>query len=429
MQTPIDASLIELENSSHRQNLAEDYESLGIRLARRNINIDQIKQQVGTFNVAIPTWGVATGGTRFARFPNPGDPRDLYEKLEDCAVIQQLGQSTPALSPHFPWDDVSDYNELRERANAFGLSFDAVNSNTFADQQGQLSYKYGSLTHTNPAVRSQAVQHNLECIEKGIQLGSKALTVWISDGSNFPGQQDFTTSLDRYLESMHKIYAQLPDDWQLFIEHKLYEPAFYATVIQDWGSNYLCAQELGDKAKCLVDLGHHAPTVNIEMIVARLIHFEKLAGFHFNDSKYGDDDLDSGSIQPFQLFLIFNELVAAELRNQPGFSPSYMLDQSHNVTDPIESLINSAGNLRKAYCQALLVDRSQLASAQNDNDVLLAHNILKQAFETDVEPIVAGVRFDFGGAINPIETFRASRYRLRKANERPQQLASGSGIV
>jgi len=429
MQPPIDPSLIEHENKRHLGDLTEDYDSLGNRLARRNVDIDQIKRQVATFNVAIPTWGVATGGTRFARFPNPGEPRNLHEKLQDCGVVQQLGRATPTLSPHFPWDDVDDYKALRASADALGLSFDAVNSNTFSDQHGQLSYKYGSLSHTDSAVRAQAVKHNIECINKGKQLGSKAITVWIGDGSNFPGQQDFSASLDRYLDSMRKIYAKLPDDWQLFIEHKLYEPALYATVIQDWGSNYLCARELGEQAKCLVDLGHHAPTVNIEMIVARLIRFGKLGGFHFNDSKYGDDDLDSGSIQPFQLFLIFNELVAAELRIGASFSPSYMLDQSHNVTDPVESLINSAGNLRKAYCQALLVDRKRLEAAQQDNDVLLAHNTLKQAFETEVEPIIAAVRCDLGGAIKPIETFRVSKYRANKATQRPQTTLSGSGIV
>ena len=238
-------------------------------------------------------------------------------------------------------------------------------------------------------MRAQAVEHNLECIEIGRALGSKALTVWIGDGSNFPGQATFTRAFERYLDAMRAIYAALPDDWRLFTEHKMYEPAFYSTVVQDWGTNYLIAKELGEKAFCLVDLGHHAPNVNIEMIVARLIQFGKLGGFHFNDSKYGDDDLDAGSIDPFRLFLVFNELVEAELRGAEGFRPAHMLDQSHNVTDPIESLMLSAMEVQRAYAQALLVDRPALEAAQDANDALLAAQILKAAFRTDVEPLLA----------------------------------------
>jgi L-rhamnose isomerase/sugar isomerase len=306
-----------------------------------------------------------------------------------------------------------------------------MNSNTFQDQPGQKhSYKFGSLTHPDKAVREQAVEHNIECIEIGKTLGSKAHTVWIGDGGNFPGQQHFRHVLERYLESMREIYAALPDDWRMFIEHKFYEPAFYSTVINDWGTSYYCARELGPKAFCLVDLGHHAPNVNIEMIVARLIQFGKLAGFHFNDSKYGDDDLDSGSIKPFQLFLIFNELVDAELNNIADFDPAYMLDQSHNVTDPIESLMMSAVELVRAYVQAHLIDRNALTEAQEKCDPLLALSILKQAFTTDVAPILSVARERAGGAIDPIETYRLSGYRQRKEEERPARRgAAASGIV
>src|SRR5689334_20637917 len=221
---------------------------------------------------------------------------------------------------------------------------------------------------------------------------SKALTVWIADGGNFPGQLHPRRALERYLESMHVIYNALPDNWRVLLEHKLYEPAFYSTVINDWGTSYYCARELGPKALCLVDLGHHAPNTNIEMIVARLIQLGKLAGFHFNDSKYGDDDLDAGSIKPFQLFLIFNELVDAELSSVPYFDPAYMLDQSHNVTDPIESLIVSAVELMRAYVQAHLVDRQALTEAQEKCDPLTALAVLKEAFTTDVSPILAIAR-------------------------------------
>ncbi len=418
------------QNQKAQTWLAEDYEHLGRQLQRRGVNIEDLTERAQSFRVAVPSWGVGTGGTRFARFPGVGEPRGIFEKLEDCAAIFQLVRSTPAVSLHIPWDKPEDPAELRAFASARGLSFDAMNSNTFQDQAGQsLSYKFGSLTHPDRAVREQAVAHNIECIEIGKTLGSKAHTVWIGDGGNFPGQQHFRKTLDRYLESMRDIYAALPDDWRVFMEHKLYEPAFYSTVINDWGVNYYCATQLGPKAQCLVDLGHHAPNVNIEMIVARLIQFGKLAGFHFNDSKYGDDDLDAGSIKPFQLFLIFNELVDAELEGIDGFNPAYMLDQSHNVTDPIESLMLSAVELQRAYVQAHLVDRDALRDAQESCDAIRALATLKQAFTADVAPIIAMARQRAGGAIDPLATYRASGYRQRKAEERPASLSMSAGIV
>jgi L-rhamnose isomerase/sugar isomerase len=345
-------------------------------------------------------------------------------------VIHALTAATPTVSLHLPWDKTTDYPGLRERARALGLGFDAVNSNTFQNQPGQpRSYKFGSLTHTDAAVRNQAIEHNLECIHIGGLLGSKALTLWIGDGANFPGQQHFARAFERYLESAARIYAGLPNDWRLLIEHKMYEPAFYATVIQDWGSSLLAAQTLGQKAFCLVDLGHHAPNVNIEMIVARLVHARRLGGFHFNDSKYGDDDLDAGSIDPYRLFLIFNELVDAEIRKVPDFRPAHMLDQSHNVTDPIESLMTSAIEITRAYAQALLVDRAALANYQESNDALMATQTLKRAFTTDVGPILARARERAGAAIDPVAAFRASAYRTTASARRPPVARSGSGIV
>src|SRR5713226_2057246 len=374
----ISEDLLQAENAARKPALDEDYAALLRALGRRGIDGDALTRKVMAFGVAIPTWGVGTGGTRFARFPGPGEPRHLFDKLEDCATIHHLVRATPTISPHFPWDATSDYAALRGVAAKHGLAFDAVNSNTFQDQPNQEhSYKFGSLSHVEPAVRAHAIAHNIDCISIGRQLGSKALTVWIADGSNFAGQSNMTLALDRYLDSMREIYAALPADWRVFMEHKLYEPAFYSTVINDWGVSYHCARELGPKALCLVDLGHHAPNVNIEMIVARLIQFGKLAGFHFNDSKYGDDDLDAGSIKPFQLFLIFNELVDAELGQVAGFAPAYMLDQSHNVTDPAESLMVSAVELVRSYVQAHLVDREALAGAQENCDPLMTLATLK----------------------------------------------------
>lgn len=426
----ITADFIGAENAKQEAALAEDYEVLGRQLARRGISIEAMTERAMGFSVAVPTWGVGTGGTRFARFPGPGEPRHIHDKLEDCGVIQQLTRVTPNVSPHFPWDKVKDYNALRQEAASHDLGFDAVNSNTFQDQKGQsLSYKFGSLTHADAGTRAQAVEHNLECIEIGRQLGSTALTVWIADGSNFPGQSNLGAAFDRYIESLSKIYAALPKDWLVFLEHKLYEPAFYSTVISDWGSSFMAALELGPKARCLVDLGHHAPNTNIEQIVARLIRAKKLAGFHFNDSKYGDDDLDSGSVDPFRLFLVFNELVDAELRKAEGFAPAYMIDQSHNVTDPIESLMASAVEIQRAFLQASLVDRAALAVAQAESDVMLGHRLVKQAFITDVSPILAEARRRKGGAIDPVWLYRASGYRRYKAKERPMVEGTSAGIV
>jgi L-rhamnose isomerase/sugar isomerase len=424
----IDASVVAAENEKRSTELRNDYDSLGERLDRRGVSIDAIKNKVQAFSVAVPSWGVGTGGTRFARFPGKGEPRDIFDKIEDCSVIAQLTQATRTVSLHIPWDK-ADANRLKQAASRFGLGFDAMNSNTFSDAAGQLqSYKFGSLSAADKATRSQAIEHNLECIEIGKSIGSKALTVWIGDGANFPGQVNFANQFEHYLDSMKSIYAALPEDWRIYTEHKMYEPAFYSTVVQDWGTNYLIAKELGEKAFCLVDLGHHAPNVNIEMIVSRLAQFGKLGGFHFNDSKYGDDDLDAGSIDPYRLFLVFNELVDAEER-YADFAPAHMLDQSHNVTDPIESLMLSAADVQRAYAQALLVDRTALVEAQNSNDALAATQALRQAYRTDVEPILAMARFEQGGAIDLLATYRASGYRQRVAEIRPEIAPGSSGIV
>jgi L-rhamnose isomerase/sugar isomerase len=401
---PISEDLIAEANARAHDALADEYGSLGRKLERSGIAIDAIKDKMAAFSVAVPSWGAGRGGTRFAKFPIAGEPTNIHEKLEDCAVINQLSRVTPRVSPHFPWDKVSDYKALREEAAELGLGFDAVNSNTFQDQAGQAqTYATGSLSSTVAATRQQAVEHNIECIEIGRQLGSKDLTVWVG-------------------------YAALPDDWRMLLEHKMFEPAFYSTVISDWGSSILAAQELGPKAKCLVDLGHHAPNVNIEQIVARLHRFGKLGGFHFNDSKYGDDDLDSGSINPHQLFLVFNELIEAELHPRDGFSPSYMIDQSHNVTDPIESMLSSAEAIGSCYAKALLVDREALHLAQEANDTMMAFQALRRAYNVDVSPILAMARMEAGGAVDVLSVYRESRWRDRKAQER-NAVGLGAGIV
>ncbi|MGJ8582901.1 MAG: L-rhamnose catabolism isomerase [Marinosulfonomonas sp.] len=423
----IKSDVIAAANYKAAAKLQADYDALGEHLDRRGINIATVLDKVSNYGVAVPSWGVGTGGTRFARFPGSGEPRDIFDKLDDCGVIQQLTKATPSVSLHIPWD-VQPAADLNSKAEEVGLTFDAMNSNTFQDQPDQaLSYKYGSLSHTDAATRQQAVDHNIACIELGTQIGSKALTIWVGDGSNFPGQSNFTKQFERYLDATKKVYNALPEDWTLLTEHKMFEPAFYSTVVQDWGTNLLIAQQMGDKAKCLVDLGHHAPNVNIEMIVARLTQFGKLGGFHFNDSKYGDDDLDTGSIDPYRLFLVFNELVEAE--SNPDFNPMHMLDQSHNVTDPIESLMVSAMEVQRAYAQALLVDREALAACQDNNDALMATTTLKHGFRTDVEPILAMARLNQGGAIDPIAAYRESGYRAEVSEVRPAVSGAGGGIV
>ena len=416
-------------NHSIKSSLDFDFEYLEKKLNKDHVDIRLILDQVQKFQVAVPTWGVGTGGTRFARFPGMGEPQNIYDKIEDCAVINDLIGFTNKVSPHFPWDNVDDFSELKEFADGYGIGFDVVNSNTFQDPaDGKETFKYGSLTNSSSLIRDKAIEVNTKSIENGKALGSKGLTVWIGDGGNFPGQMSFSRSLERYIDSMKKIYAYLPKDWTVLLEHKPYEPAFYSTVISDWGTSYVCAKELGDQAMCLVDLGHHLPNTNIEMVVSRLIDVNKLGGFHFNDSKFGDDDLDAGSINPYELFLIFNELTEASQNNKIK-NIAYMIDQSHNVTDPIESLILSANEIVNSYTKSLLVNYSLLNKAQDNNDAIRSMQILKTAFNTDVSPIVAMARYENGNSIDPISTYRTLDYKKKKSLTRKNKSGSSSGIV
>ena len=408
----IDPSRIQEANQVYGPRHEREFEFLAATLHSKGIDIEQVIQELASFEVAIPSWALGTGGTRFGRFPGGGEPRTIFEKMEDIAVVQGLTRSAPRVSLHIPWDEPDDPQALLDFALEMHLGFDAVNSNTFQDQAEQAhSYKFGSLCHTDASVRRQAIDHHLHVIELGKKLGSKAITVWLADGSNFPGQSHLRKSFERTRDCLIEIYGHLPDSWQLFTEHKPYEPAFYSTVVQDWGSSLMLAQALGDRAACLVDLGHHLPNANIEQIVARLITAGKLGGFHFNDSKYGDDDLTTGSIHPYQLFLVFNELIDAEQDGALATAPAYMIDQSHNLKDPIEALLQSVMALQNACARALLVSREALASYQQDNDVLMAEMTLKDAYETDVRPLVREMRLRRGGGIAPIDAYRSSGYR------------------
>jgi L-rhamnose isomerase/sugar isomerase len=386
--------------------------------------INGILQKLKDFQVAIPSWALGTGGTRFGRFSGGGEPLNLEQKIEDVGLLHALNRSSGAISLHIPWDIPKDAAQTKKLAAQYDLRFDAVNSNTFQDQPAQkLSYKFGSLQHVNRAVRKQAIDHNIEVIRHGIELGSTALTVWLSDGSCFPGQLNFRKAFQNTLEGLQEIYAALPSDWKVFVEYKAYEPNFYSMTVGDWGQSLLYANKLGDKAYTLVDLGHHLPNANIQQIVALLLNEKKLGGFHFNDSKYGDDDLTVGSIDPYQLFLIFNELVEGmDARNMNHANDlGWMIDASHNVKDPLEDLLQSVEAITIAYTQALLVDTKALLSAQENNDVAKAQEILQQAYRTDVRPIVAEARLQSGAALSPIQLFREQKIREQLIKERGEK--------
>lgn len=386
-----------------------------------HVSPEKVIQKLIDFQVAIPSWALGTGGTRFGRFPGGGEPRTLEEKIEDIGFLHALNRSSGAISLHIPWDIPQDARAIKAVAAQHDIRFDAVNSNTFQDQQAQRhSYKFGSLQHVRKEVRQQAIDHNLEVIRHGKELGSQSITVWLSDGSSFPGQLNFRKAFQRTLESLADIYVGLPDGWKMFVEYKAFEPNFYSMTVGDWGQSLLYANKLGPQAYTLVDLGHHLPNANIEQIVSLLLMERKLGGFHFNDSKYGDDDLTVGSMRPYQLFLIFNELVEGmDARDMNHASDlAWMIDASHNVKDPLEDLLQSVEAIMIAYAQALLVDRCALEEAQQDNDVVRAQEILQDAYRTDVRPLVAEARLQAGGALQPLTLFRSAKIRATLVKER-----------
>jgi L-rhamnose isomerase/sugar isomerase len=390
------------------------------RLEKKGVPVEAVLQKIQDFQVAIPSWALGAGGTRFGRFSYGGEPGNLEEKINDVGIIHALTQSAGAISLHIPWDIPEDPTAIKELASMHGLLFDAVNSNTFQDQADQShSYKYGSLCHTDPMAREQAIQHNKEVIDLGAALGSKSITVWLADGASFPGQSNMRRALQNTQESLQSIYQHLPEDWKMYIEYKPYEPNFYSTVIQDWGTSFLLANACGEKAYCLVDLGHHLPNTNIEQIVATLLWKGKLGGFHFNDSKYGDDDLTCGSIKPYQLFLIFNELVYGMENNEANNPPlAWMIDASHNLKDPLEDLIQSLEAIRLAYAQALIVDRAALSVSQMENDVCRCQEILQDTYRTDLRPLLREARLRSGAAIEPLEMYRKLEVRKELIKKR-----------
>ena len=415
----IEQQHIQDANKKALESHSEHFNFLANKLTNNNVNVNDLIKKLQDFQVAIPSWALGAGGTRFGRFSFYGEPSNLEQKIQDVGLLHSLTQTAGAVSLHIPWDVPEDYTAIKQLAYSLDIKFDAVNSNTFQDQKNaKESYKYGSLSNTSIDVRQQAIQHNLDVINIGNKLGSKSLTVWLADGSCFPGQNNFQTAFQNTQNSLKDIYKGLPADWSMLIEYKPYEPNFYSTVIQDWGTSFMLANACGEKAYSLVDLGHHLPNSNIEQIVSILMLKGKLGGFHFNDSKYGDDDLTVGSIKPYALFLIFNELVYGMQNNPQNPDLAWMIDASHNVKDPLEDLIQSLEAIQEAYAKALLVDQNLLKAAQLNNDVVQCQEILQNAFRTDVRPLLEKARLNSGGALSPIKAYRSLDVRNNLIKER-----------
>jgi len=390
---------------------------------KQTIDIDTVLEKIQRFTVETPSWGYGDSGTRFKVFHWPGAARTLREKLADAAEVQKVTGICPSVAIHIPWDKEDDWQAVKEYATALGLRIGAVNPNLFQDDL----YRLGSLCHVDKAVRERAVEHVLECIQIAQAVDSNIISLWLADGTNYPGQDNLRRRRQRLLDSLQVIYAALPPGMRLLIEYKFFEPAFYSTDLPDWGTSLLMAQKLGPQAEVLVDTGHHPQGTNIAQIVAQLLDEDRLGGFHFNDRRYADDDLIVGSQNPFDLFCIFNEIVDADVDgNANAGRIAYMIDQSHNIEPKIEAMIQSVINVQMAYAKAQLVDRTALREAQEAGDVLGAYRVLQTAYETDVRPLLAEVRSRQGRNPDPIAAFRASGYAERVARERTA-IATTSG--
>ncbi|MFQ6040950.1 MAG: L-rhamnose isomerase [Candidatus Poribacteria bacterium] len=390
------------------------YELLAEEIETQGIDVEDVKDRLKKQHIETPSWGYGDSGTRFFVFRQPGAARNVYEKLQDAAMVQKYTGVAPTVALHIPWDKVEDWRGLSEYAKSLGIGIGAINPNLFQDD----AYKLGSVCNPDSAIRRQATDHMLECVDIMKQTGSKILSIWLADGTNFPGQGDFRNRKRWLYESFEEVYKALPDGSLMLIEYKFFEPAFYHTDLADWGSAYVMATRLGEQAQVLIDLGHHAPGTNIEFIVAWLIDEGKLGGFHFNCRKYADDDLTVGSINPQELFLIYNELTAAELDPNVETDIAYMIDQSHNLKPKIEASIQSVCNLQQAYAKALLVNRTELAEAQDAGLIIEAEEILKRAYNTDVRPLLEQVRVEMGLEPEPLLAFRNSGYMDKVRKER-----------
>jgi L-rhamnose isomerase/sugar isomerase len=371
-----------------------------------SLAIPEVERALAALEIETPSWGYGDSGTRFATFRQPGWPRDAFERIDDAAEVHRLTGAAPAVALHFPWDTVEDIGALGAHAASRGLRVGAINPNLFQAPE----YKLGSLTNPDPVVRERAIEHLLECVSIATELGSTAQSLWLADGTNYAGQDDFRARRERLLASLERVFAALPAAQELLLEYKPFEPAFYATDLADWGSALLLCQKLGDRARVLVDIGHHLQGANIEQILAVLAAEDRLGGLHFNSRRYADDDLIVGSVNPFELFLIFVEL-GTDL-------PRLTIDQAHNVEAKVEAMVLSVVNLQEAYAKALLVDREALLAAQREGDVLGAHEVLLDAYRSDVRQLCARVRAANGGPEDPILALRDSGYLERVVAER-----------
>ncbi len=396
------------------------YDALAESLTAQGVDLEKVEERLRAQRVETPSWGYGDTGTRFAVFPQAGVPRDPFEKIADAAKAHKHTGICPSVAIHIPWDKVDDYAELRGHAESMGMSIGAVNPNLFQEEE----YRLGSVCHPDEGVRRKATDHMLECIGVAREVGSDVLSLWFADGTNYPGQDSFVERRHRMLECLNEVYAAMPEGMRMLLEYKPYEPAFYHTDLADWGASLTACQKLGESAQVLVDLGHHAKEANIEYIVALLLDEGRLGGFHFNNRKYGDDDLIVGSINPFELFLIYVELVAAE-ESASGGRIDYMIDQTHNIEPKIEGMILSLVNLQEAYAKALLVDRETLKNAQRTGDVLEAHRVLLDAYRTDVRSLCAKVREDLGASPDPVNAFRESGYMEKVTEERKEGAGAG----
>lgn len=379
--------------------------------------LDQLELQ----SIELPSWAFGNSGTRFKVFATPGTPRDPYEKIADAAQVHRYTKLAPTVALHIPWDKVDSYDDLRRHAEDLGVSLGTINSNTFQDDD----YKFGALTHEDPAVRRKAIDHHLECIDIMHATGSRDLKIWLAEGSNYPGQADLRGRQDRLQESLQEIYARLSDEQRLVLEYKFFEPAFYHTDVPDWGTSYAQVAALGDKAMVCLDTGHHAPGTNIEFIVMQLLRLGKLGSFDFNSRFYADDDLIVGAADPFQLFRILFEVARGGGLNHPDVA--FMLDQCHNVEDKVPGQIRSVLNVQEMTARALLVDTDALRAAQVSGDVLEANRIFMDAFYTDVRPALAEWRESRGLAADPMAAFAESGYLAKIAEERVGGVQAGWG--
>ena len=398
-------------------NAKDQFSVLAKVLSDQGIDVEGVKDKLKAQEIETPSWGYGNSGTRFGVFKQPGAARDVHERLSDAAQVHKMTGVCPGVALHIPWDKVGDYDALQQEAAGLGVHIGAINPNVFQEYD----YKLGSFGHRDPNVRQKALDHMYECIDIMQRTNSKVLSLWFADGTNYPGQDDIIERKRRFEECLGKTHAALPDDSRMLIEYKFFEPAFYHTDIADWGMALNFALKAGPKAEVLVDLGHHPLCTNIEHLVALLLDEERLGGFHFNNCKYADDDVTTGSVNLYEVFLIYHEILNAERRGTAA-NIAYMIDQSHIIKPKVEAMIQSVLNIQTAYARALLVDRAALAATQAEDDTVAGEEILRNAYDVDVRPLLAVVREELGAETDPLGAYRQSGYFKRIAEDRQGEL-------